>query len=131
MRYLGVLDGGPGAYGISIPDCPGCVAMGADEDEVLANAIEALAEWTEDRGEAPKPSDVEALRNMPDIAETLAEGATFISVPLIVEKARPVKANISISRGLLDAIDDAAANLGLTRSAFIAAAAREKIGKSW
>lgn len=131
MRYIGILDGGPGAYGISIPDCPGCVAMGGDEDEVLANAIEALAEWTEDRGEAPRASDIESLRQNPDVLETLVEGATLISIPLINEKARPVKANISISKGLLEAIDDAAGNLGLTRSGFIAAAAREKIGKSY
>jgi metal-responsive CopG/Arc/MetJ family transcriptional regulator len=38
-----------------------------------------------------------------------------------------VKANLSLDAGLLAAIDDAAASRGLTRSAFLASAAREKI----
>ncbi len=40
---------------------------------------------------------------------------------------RPVKANLSLDAGLLDAIDEAAKRRGLTRSAFLASAAREKI----
>ncbi len=129
MRYLALIDGSPGAYGVSIPDCPGCTAMGETEAEALANAIAALAEWVEDRGEAPAARSLLELRAEPDVAETLAEGSAFLFVPLIQEKARPVKANISLSAGVLEAIDDAAATLGLTRSAFIAAAALEKIGK--
>jgi uncharacterized protein (DUF1778 family) len=40
---------------------------------------------------------------------------------------RPAKANLSIDTGLLGAIDEAAKARGLTRSAFLASAAREKI----
>jgi metal-responsive CopG/Arc/MetJ family transcriptional regulator len=38
-----------------------------------------------------------------------------------------VKANISLDRGLPDAIDAAVMRGGVTRSAFLASAAREKI----
>jgi metal-responsive CopG/Arc/MetJ family transcriptional regulator len=38
-----------------------------------------------------------------------------------------VKANISLDQGLLDAVDAAAKRSGLTRSGFLASAAREKI----
>jgi metal-responsive CopG/Arc/MetJ family transcriptional regulator len=48
-------------------------------------------------------------------------------VPLVVDLGRPVRANLSIDAGLLSAIDAEAARRGLTRSAFIAGAAREKI----
>jgi metal-responsive CopG/Arc/MetJ family transcriptional regulator len=48
-------------------------------------------------------------------------------VPLILETGRAVKANLSLDAGLLAAIDEAAAARGLTRSAFLASAAREKI----
>ena len=75
VRYFAVLDGKPGAFGVSFPDCPGCVAMG-------------------------------------------------------IESGRPVKANISLDQGLLDAIDVAGKRAGLTRSAFLASAAREKIAAS-
>jgi uncharacterized protein (DUF1778 family) len=37
------------------------------------------------------------------------------------------KANLSLDAGLLEAIDDAAKASGLTRSSFVATAAREKI----
>ena len=42
---------------------------------------------------------------------------------------RSVKANISLDRGLLDAIDAAAKRVGVTRSGFLASAARDKIGE--
>src|SRR5260370_483265 len=40
---------------------------------------------------------------------------------------RPARADLSLDAGLLSAIDEAAAARGLTRSAFLAGAAREKI----
>jgi HicB_like antitoxin of bacterial toxin-antitoxin system len=43
------------------------------------------------------------------------------------DRGQPTRANISLDRGLLEAIDQAAATRGLTRSAFLASAAREKI----
>ena len=50
-------------------------------------------------------------------------------VRLLIERdmGRPAKANLSLDVGLLAAIDEAAAARGLTRSAFLASAAREKI----
>jgi predicted RNase H-like HicB family nuclease len=130
QRFFALLDGKPGAYGVAFPDCPGCTAMGVDENEAYANAIEALGEWVHDAradGAAPAPRSVAALRRDPDVKAALAEGAVFLSVPLIEETGRPVKANISLDRGLLDAIDEAAKRAGLTRSAFLASAARAKI----
>jgi predicted RNase H-like HicB family nuclease len=132
MRYIALLDGGPGAYGVSIPDCPGCTAMGATQDEALANARDALAEWAIDMGaDIPAPRALDDLRADADVAATLAEGAAFVVVPLVIERARAVKANISLDAGMLEAIDEAAVVLGLTRSSFIAAAAREKIGRTY
>jgi uncharacterized protein (DUF1778 family) len=61
------------------------------------------------------------------VIEELAQGGTFALVPLVLDTGRPAKANLSIDAGLLEAIDEAAEAKGLTRSAFIASAAREKI----
>jgi predicted RNase H-like HicB family nuclease len=132
-RFFALLDGHPGAFGIAFPDCAGCTAMGKDENEAYANAIEALSEWIQDaRAESkePKPSSIEQLRRDPDVNAAIAEGGIFIAVPLVVESGRPVKANISLDQGLLDAIDAEAQRVGLTRSAFLASAAREKIASS-
>lgn len=133
MRYIGLLDtGADGAFGIVFPDCPGCTAMGKDENEAFANAIEALAEWLGDcaPGARPAPRGVEELRRDAEVKEQIRDGAVCVLVPFIQEKGRPTRANISIDAGLLESIDEAAATLRLTRSSFLAQAAREKIERS-
>jgi len=56
MRYVAVVDGKAGAYGVRFADAPGCTAMGSTVDEALKNAAEALSEWIADElssGRAP------------------------------------------------------------------------------
>ena len=50
-------------------------------------------------------------------------------MPLLLDAGRPAKANLSVDAGLLQVIDEAAEAHGLTRSAFVASAAREKIAR--
>jgi predicted RNase H-like HicB family nuclease len=130
-RYVALVDGEAGAYGVIVPDLPGCTSGGATTDAALRNAVEAVRLWAEDAiadGEPlPVPRPAEALRADPEIAEALAAGAALAIVPLLIDLGRPAKANLSIDAGLLAAIDEAAAARGLTRSAFLAGAAREKI----
>jgi predicted RNase H-like HicB family nuclease len=130
-RYIGLIDGKKGAYGVVIPDFPGCTAMGKTVDEALRNAAGAARLWAEDavadKEKIPRPSAAEDLRVDRDIADALANGAAFCVVPLVLDSGRSAKANLSLDAGLLQAIDEAAAVKGLTRSAFIASAAREKI----
>jgi predicted RNase H-like HicB family nuclease len=60
-RYFALLDGERGAYGVAFPDCPGCTAMGADENEAYLNAIDALGEWMHDArlaDVAPEPRSI-------------------------------------------------------------------------
>lgn len=130
-RYVVVVDGKPGAYGMYVPDMPGCYSMGDTIADLLTNAQEALQLWAEDamasKESIPKPRSMEEIRKDPGVARDLAEGGLLAVVPLVMEMGRPVKANLSLDAGLLSAIDEAAAARGLTRSAFIASAAREKI----
>ena len=130
-RYVALVDGKAGAYGVVVPDLPGCTSGGSTTDEALRNAVEAVRLWAEDaiaEGEAlPQPRSAEILRADPEIAEAIVDGAALAIVPLLLDAGRPAKANLSIDAGLLAAIDDAAEARGLTRSAFLASAAREKI----
>lgn len=130
-RYIALIDGEPGGYGVVFPDCPGCTAMGDTMDEALASAAGALREWIETRAgkgfAAPGARSLDVLRNEPEVVEALGEGAIVASVPALVDAGRPVKANLSLDAGLLEAIDDAARARGLTRSGFLASAARDKI----
>jgi predicted RNase H-like HicB family nuclease len=130
-RYVAIVDGEPGTFGVVVPDLPGCTSGGKTVDEALRNAVEAVTLWVEDAradGEkVPKPRSAEKLRADRDVADALAQGGVLAYVPLVRDAGRPAKANLSIDAGLLDAIDEAAARRGLTRSAFLASAAREKI----
>ena len=51
-------------------------------------------------------------------------------VPLLLDKGRSVKANVSLDAGTLEAIDEEAERRGLTRSKFLASAALDKIGRA-
>lgn len=130
-RYVAIVDGKPGVFGVIVPDLPGCTSGGATVDAALRNAVEAVTLWAEDARaggeEIPKPRSAERLRADPDVAAALAHGGILAYVPLVLDAGRPVKANLSLDAGLLNAIDEAAARRGLTRSAFLASAAREKI----
>jgi predicted RNase H-like HicB family nuclease len=131
MRYVALIDGKQSAYGVVVPDLPGCTSAGRTIDEAYSNAVEAVRLWVEDAetdGEKlPRSRSVEAMRADPEIAAALAGGAVIAMVPVLRDAGRPAKANLSLDAGLLEAIDEAAAAHGLTRSAFIASAAREKI----
>ncbi|PYE86540.1 type II toxin-antitoxin system HicB family antitoxin [Phyllobacterium leguminum] len=131
-RYIALIDGKAGAYGVVFPDAPGCAAMGKTLDEAIRNAVSALAEWiehydSEDVPDVPGPRAADELRKDPETAEQIANGSIMVVIPLVREKGRQVRANLSIDAGLLEAIDEAADASGLTRSAFLASAARDKI----
>jgi predicted RNase H-like HicB family nuclease len=71
-RYVALVDGKPGSYGLIVPDLPGCISAAATVDEVLRTATEAVRLWAEDAladGEKlPKPRSVEALRRDSEVA---------------------------------------------------------------
>ena len=130
-RYVALVDGRTGAYGVVIPDLPGCSSGGRTMDDAVRNAQEAVSLWVGEMmaqgGKIPAPRTIEAAVADAEIAAAIAEGAALALVPLVRDSGRPTRANISLDAGLLDAIDEAAAARGLTRSAFLATAAREKI----
>ena len=88
------------AFGIWFPDVEGCFSAGETLAEACANAAAAA-----------------------DVRAAAAAGAVLIAVPL--SDADGI--NVSLDKNLVDQIDTAAAARGLTRSAFLAQAAREKI----
>lgn len=130
-HYVAFIDGRDGQVGAWVPDAPGCTAMGKDADDAIVNIAEALREWMADyvsdgRG-PPLARGLEALREDPASDAGVAWSA--VHVPLLLDAGRSVRANISIDAGLLQQIDEAAKLRGLTRSAFLASAAREKIAE--
>jgi len=133
MRYTILIDGKKGAYGVVVPDMPGCTAMGGTIEEALANAVAAMRDWaevTEEAGAAvPAPRDAEAVRAEAEVREALAGGAMLASAPLVRETGRPARANLSLDSGILAAIDAEASRQKLTRSAFVEFMARRALAE--
>ena len=131
MRYTVLIDGKKGAYGVVVPDLPGCTAMGKSVDAALTNAAEAMRDWVlaaeEDGEKIPAAREVEKVRKDKDVAAALKAGATLASVPLVRATGRPIKANLSIDSGILAAIDEEANRRKLTRSAFVELMAKHSL----
>jgi len=130
-RYLAIIeeDAEQGVFFVSFPDAPGCIASGATQDAALDDAVDALSEWVADEiadgRTAPIPRSYSDLLKSGEYG--LEKGGMVAWVPLLRETGKLARANISIDAGLLADIDEAAGRHGVTRSAFLAAAAREKI----
>ena len=116
------------AFGVQFPDVPGCFSAADKLDDLIANSAEALSLWAEDE-KLPNPRPIEKLLGDREIAMELAAGAFLVSVPFSENDTRVVSANISLERGMLKAIDSAAKRRKLTRSAFLAQAARNEINR--
>jgi predicted RNase H-like HicB family nuclease len=90
-RYVALIDGEAGAYGVTVPDLPGCTSDGSTTDEALRNAMEAIRLWAEDAiaegEELPAPRSVERLRADPEVAQAVAEGAALAIVPPLLDRA--------------------------------------------
>ena len=135
--YLGVVDRAEdGSWGVVFPDLPGCYSAGETVDDLFAKSIEAVRLWAEDAiedGTLPEPRSNEALLADPEVRELFRAAAptgSVIQIPLLLDSGRNVRANISMDAKLLDAIDAAAKQRGLSRSGFLASAARDKIERA-
>jgi predicted RNase H-like HicB family nuclease len=117
---------GDSAFGLSFPDLPGCFAAAEDWAGIPGAAGEALDLWFEDRAEQPARA-LGTVRHLPEVQAALAEGATLMVVPYIGADGAQVRANISLDRGLLRAIDETAKGRRMSRSAFLGSLARREI----
>lgn len=112
------------AFGVEFPDLPGCFSAADRMEDIVPNACEALDLWFQD-AEPVDPRPFAEVRQL--VADQLAAGAFLVAVPYFATMGTPVRVNLSLDRGTLAAIDSAAAARKLTRSAFLAEAARNEI----
>lgn len=109
------------AYGVVVPDLPGCFSAGDTMDEAVSNAEQAIVAWIEtalDQGqEIPQPSTLEAIRALPDYRDW-ALGLVTIDPAVLDDTIERV--NITIPRRVLFRLDQRAKAEGETRSGLIA-----------
>jgi predicted RNase H-like HicB family nuclease len=131
-HYVAIIEKDPdSAFGVWFPDVEGCFSAGDTLEQASANAVAALRQHVEVLESAGRPvpaaRSVDKVRDDADVSEALAAGALLLVVPLLADAGRTVRINVSLDKGLVDQIDAAASARGVTRSAFLAQAAREKI----
>lgn len=128
MRYVALIHkDADSSYGVIIPDAPGCHSAGDTLQDALRNAAQALALHFADEA-APEPRSVDAIFADPDLAEERA-GAMVAAIPFVRDRGSSTRVNLSLDRGLLEAIDAAAQARNMTRSAFVASAVRNEIAE--
>ncbi len=127
VHYVGILDGSGKVWGVRFPDVPGCVGAGDSPERAMADATIALRDviaFKRQKGfKLPKAKSISEVLASAEIGP----GETAILIPVILDAGRTVRANLTFDAGLLAAIDSEAKLRGLTRSAFLASAAREKL----
>lgn len=138
MHYIAVFhpaEEKAGGYVVTFPDLPGCVTQGDDFAAAFAMAQEALEGFLDvlrqDGDTIPAPSDFKAARAKAEAeaqedGEALHQAAILQAVPAPPQGA-PVRINVSLAPHVLARIDRVAKAEGLTRSGFLATAARHYI----
>jgi predicted RNase H-like HicB family nuclease len=131
MRYyIALLHKDPKSdYGVSLPDLPGCITAGRTLDEARAMAVEALGlhlqGMMEDGSAIPEPSSLESV-----MADAVNRDGVVTLIPAPAMDGPGVRVNVILPENLLTEIDRHVESHGLTRSGFLAEAAKKAIGKA-
>ena len=113
------------AFGVVVPNLPGCFSAGDTLDKAVDNAREAIELWCEtvieDGGDVPVSKTLAENQADPDFAGWIW---AVVEVPVERYFGPAEKLNITLPRLLLAKIDEYARAHGETRSGFLADAAR-------
>lgn len=109
------------AYGVVVPDLPGCFSAGDTLDEAFENAKEAIAGWIEleiDEGHPiPKASSLDEISKMDEFKGWYL-GVVEVSPESLSDKVQRI--NITLPARVLRRLDEQAKHCGATRSGYIA-----------
>ena len=108
------------AWGIIVPDLPGCFSAADDQSDVLDAARAAILLHLEALDNVPDASSIDNYTHDNDLV-------LLVDVDLAQIEGQAKRINITIPQGLLLQIDIAAKSKGKTRSAFLAEAAMRSI----
>lgn len=114
------------AYGVVLPDFPGCFSAADDEADLAKNVQEAVELYFD--GEdltLPLPTPLSQLRNHPDYDYDGVWVMFDINTAKLSTKAK--RFNATLPENLLNDIDEYVKQHGGSRSGFLAEASREKL----
>ena len=123
MHYPIAIETGTGtqAYGVVVPDLPGCFSAGDTLNEAMDNAREAVELWLEvaiDDGMAiPEPATLDTHQRKREF-KGWTWGLVTVDIASLSDKAERI--NITLPSRVLRRIDQAAKEAGESRSGYIA-----------
>jgi predicted RNase H-like HicB family nuclease len=124
MRYPVVIEEGAGgiAFGVVVPDLPGCFSAGDTLDEAMANVEEAAAAWIDATldagGSVPAPSSLEEIKERREY-KGWAFGIVSIDPALLDDSTTRI--NVSLPVRVLKRLDAKVRDSGeKDRSSYIA-----------
>ena len=123
MRYPIAIEVGSEttAFGVVVPDLPGCFSAGDTLDEAMINAEEAAAAWIDATldagGSIPEPSNLDVLRANLDYRDWIF---AVVSVDPGLLDDTVERVNITLPRRVLKRLDALARAAGESRSGFVA-----------
>lgn len=128
MRYYTAIvhQDGDSAFGLTFPDLPGAFAAADDWASIPDAATDALDLWFEDQPDVT-PASLDEIRQRVDVRAEIVDGGVLMPIPYIAADTAVDRVNITIERGLLRAIDETARARKMTRSSFLASAARREL----
>ena len=110
------------AFGIIVPDLPGCFSAADNESDRLDNAREAILLQLEALDTLPKASRVTSVKKRGFVS-------ALIDIDLSLIEGKTKRINVTIPADLLMRIDAAAKTEGKTRSAYLTIAALHEINR--
>ena len=123
MKYPIAIEPGDArrAFGVAVPDLPGCFSAGDTLDEAIDNAREAIDLWLEtvidDGGAVPEPRTITEHQANPEYAGWVW---AVVEMDLAALSDKALRVNITLPARVLRRIDAAARAAGETRSGYIA-----------
>lgn len=109
------------AFGVVVPDLPGCFSAGDTLDEAIDNAKEAIELWLEtvidDNGAVPEPGSISQHQANPEFSGWVW---AVVSIDLADLSDKAERVNITLPARVLRRIDAAAKDAGESRSGYIA-----------
>jgi predicted RNase H-like HicB family nuclease len=112
------------AFGVTIPDLPGCFSAGATLDEALRNVQEAVEVHLHGEDIAPEPSGLDHWKANPDYRDAYA--VALAPVDLAFMNDATVRVNITARKSELAIVDRAAKRAHMDRSAYLVVSAIER-----
>jgi predicted RNase H-like HicB family nuclease len=113
------------AFGVTVPDLPGCFTAGDTLDEALRHVQEAVEAYLHGQSDTPVPSPIDRWSRDPDYADGFF---ALVDVNLDFLRDETVRVNITAKRSALALIDRVARAKGEDRSEFLIRAALERAG---